>query len=268
VNLNGEVIGINSAIATTNQRYQGYGFAIPINLARSVAEDLIRFGKIRRGYIGVNIQSVDETTAKAIGLDRAKGVLIQGIVDDGAAKAAGLREGDVILSVDGREVNQSNELQSFIARKHPGDEVKLKVFRDGKTFDKILTLKERKDDKTASNDDGASERDEEGDARDNSLKSLTFEGLGFSVALPTREQKKNAGIDNGIVVQNVRTYSEAFDRGLRDGDIIVEADKKELSSAREFKQIVDKRKPGDALLLRVKKGSDRTVFIALQIPKE
>jgi serine protease Do len=268
VNLNGEVIGINSAIATTNQRYQGYGFAIPINLARSVAEDLIRFGKIRRGYIGVNIQSVDETTAKAIGLDRAKGVLIQGIVDDGAAKAAGLREGDVILSVDGREVNQSNELQSFIARKHPGDEVKLKVFRDGKTFDKILTLKERKDDKTASNDDGASERDEEGDARDNSPKSLTFEGLGFSVALPTRAQKKNAGIDNGIVVQNVRTYSEAFDRGLRDGDIIVEADKKELSSAREFKQIVDKRKPGDALLLRVKKGSDRTVFIALQIPKE
>ena len=125
VNISGEVIGINTAIATTNARYQGYGFAIPINLAKTVAEDLILHGKVERGYIGVSISAVDATVAKAAGLEKIEGVLVQDLVEGGAAKDAGIKEGDIILSVDGKLVKAPNELQSIIAGRHPGEKVAL-----------------------------------------------------------------------------------------------------------------------------------------------
>ncbi len=114
VNVNGEVIGINSAIATTNARYQGYSFAIPINLAKKVAGDLIKFGKVRRGYIGVRIQDVDAITAKAAGLPKAEGVFVRDVNKNSAGEAAGLQSGDIILSVDGKAVDSPNSLQSLL----------------------------------------------------------------------------------------------------------------------------------------------------------
>ena len=130
VNISGEVIGINTAIATTNARYQGYGFAIPINLAKTVAEDLILHGKVERGYIGVSISTVDATVAKAAGLETTEGVLVQDLVEGGAAKDAGIKEGDIILSVDGKSVKAPNELQSMIAGRHPGEKVTLQIWRN------------------------------------------------------------------------------------------------------------------------------------------
>ena len=103
VNMNGEVIGINAAIATTNARYQGYGFAVPVNLLKTVAADIIKYGEVKRGYIGVQISAIDQTTASALGMSEAKGVLVQALVDGGAASAAGIKEGDVILSVDRKD---------------------------------------------------------------------------------------------------------------------------------------------------------------------
>ncbi|MCX8010924.1 MAG: trypsin-like peptidase domain-containing protein, partial [Ignavibacteria bacterium] len=147
VNLNGEVIGINTAIASKTGYYQGYGFAIPINIVKTVSKDLIEFGKVKRGYIGVQIESVSDATAKSLGLDKAKGVIVQALVEDGAAKDAGIEVGDVILSIDDREVSSPSDLQGYIATKHQGDKVKLKIYRDGKTFDKWITLKQRKEDK-------------------------------------------------------------------------------------------------------------------------
>ena len=135
VDVDGAVVGINTAIATTNQRYQGYSFAIPINLAKKVAGDIIKYGKVLRGYLGVIIQPVDATMAKANGLDKPQGVLV-GEVREGGAKDAGLKEGDIILSVDGKEVNASNQLQTLIAAKHPGDVVTLKLLRDRKPMEK------------------------------------------------------------------------------------------------------------------------------------
>lgn len=266
VNLYGEVIGINTAIATTNARYQGYGFAIPINLARAVAEDIIKYGKVRRGYIGVNIQDIDETTAKALGLPRTMGIIVQGVVDGSAAQDAGIKEGDVILSVDGKEMNKANELQTYIARHHPGDEVTLKIFRDGKTFEKKVTLRSRKEENinTASKDKN---KEEESEREESAVKSLSLKELGLTVSSLTAQQKEQLKIENGVLVTDVKAYSEAFNRGLQEGDVILEADKKKIKSLKELKSIIDEKKPGDAMLLRVKKQDGTTRFLAVQIPK-
>lgn len=265
VNLNGEVVGINSAIATTNARFQGYGFAIPVNLAKVVAEDLIKYGKIRRGYIGVQIQTIDETLAKALGLEKAQGVIVQSLVEGGAAKDAGIKEGDVIFSVDGKEVNAANELQSYIARKHPGDVVTLTIFREGKRMEKKVTLRSRTEPEvvTRTSDSKSEEKEVERD----SPKPLSFDKLGFSVKSLTAEQKKDFDVDKGVLVTEVKPLSEAFNRGLAKNDIILEADRKEVSSSKEFKDIVENHKPGDSILLRVKKAHGPTSFLAIQIPK-
>ncbi|MBI1807366.1 MAG: Do family serine endopeptidase [Ignavibacteria bacterium] len=266
VNLNGEVIGINAAIATTNARYQGYGFAIPINLARSVAEDLIKSGKVRRGYIGVRIQAVDEAMAKALGMENAQGVIIQNIEKDGAAESAGLKESDVIISVDGKEVNAANELQSYIARKHPGDQVTLKIYRDGKPMTKIVTLRSRKEETVTAKDESDNESEERNSGRESTAKSLTFDNIGLSVRPLTSAEKKENSVENGVIVSDSKRFGEAFNHGIASGDIILEADKKELSSPKDLKSIIDKHKSGDAVLLRVKRNTG-IAYVAVQIPK-
>lgn len=265
VNLNGEVIGINSAIATTNARFQGYGFAIPINLARTVADDLIRFGKIRRGYIGVQIQTVDETMAKALGLEKVQGVIVQGVVEDGAAKQAGIKEGDVILAVDGRKVNAANELQTFIARKQPGDVVTLRIVRDGKQIDKKVTLRARADEGTATPTTDA--RPKESEPERETPKSITFDKLGFTVRGLSSEEKKGLEVDKGVLITDVQPYSEAHNRGLGRNDVILEVDRKEITTVKDLQDVLEKRKPGDSLLLRVRKSGGATAFLAVQMPQ-
>ena len=266
VNLHGEVIGINSAIATTNARYQGYGFAIPINLAEAVAEDLIKHGKIMRGYIGVNIGPIDETSAKALSLDSATGVLVQSVVDGGAAKAAGIRDGDVILSIDGKSMNSPAELQSFIARKHPGDAVTLKLYRDGSKMEKRVTLRARTDDKVASNDDRSEGDDQESGSAEETGHSLSLGKIGMSVRPLSTDEKKQFAVDGGVYVTDVTRFGEAYNRQISKGDVILEVDRQKVSSARQFQSIVEKRKSGDALLLRIKRETGQMAYVAVQIP--
>ncbi len=266
VNLKGEVIGINTAIATTNARYQGYGFAVPINLLKTVATDLIKDGKVRRGYIGVQIQSVDQTMADALGLEKAQGVLVQSLVKGGAGESAGLKEGDVIVSVDAKEVNEANELQSYIATRHPGDVVVLKLFRDGKSMERKVTLKPRDEDTAvmASNKDTDSEKKES----EKESTTLSIDNIGLSVRMLDSDDKKTGDVENGVVVESVKPYGEAFNRGIATNDVIVEADRKEVSSPKEFKSILDSRKKGDSVLLRVKRQNGTTSYVAIQIPKD
>jgi serine protease Do len=266
VNLNGEVIGINSAIATTNQRYQGYGFAVPVNLLKTVVTDLIKEGKVRRGYIGVQISGIDQTTANALGLSKAQGVLIQSLVKGGAGEAAGLKERDVIFSVDGKEVNAANELQSFIATRHPGDAVTLKLFRDGKTMEKKVTLKARDEDTPTVK--ASDKEDREEDADQETAKVIKFDGLGMSVRALTPDEKKKASVEGGAMVSDVRPYGEASNRQITPNAVIVEADRKDVKSPGDLKKIVDGRKPGDSILLRLKGLDGSTRYVAVQLPKE
>jgi len=131
VNTSGELIGINTAIATQSGSYQGYGFAVPSNLAMKIARDIIEFGEVQRGMLGVQIRSIDSDMTNRIGLDRIRGVYVANVDEAGGAAIAGLRSGDVILEVNNQEVNASNQLQEKVAMFRPGEKVELTVWRNG-----------------------------------------------------------------------------------------------------------------------------------------
>lgn len=265
IDISGSVVGINTAIATTNQRYQGYSFAIPINLAKKVAADIIRYGEVRRGFIGVSIQTVDAVTAKAQGLDRAQGVIVQSVNPGGAGEAAGLKPLDIILSVDGREVNTSQQLQTVIASKDPGQTVTLKVFRDRKTIEKKVTLKLREEQQNvAASDTPAGERR----APDPSATaSAKIEELGLTVRSLDSRRKQELEVEHGVVVEDVDAFSAAASRAIRPGDVILSVGDKAVGSPAEFKAAIKGMKPGEAAMLRVKNDSRRVNYVAIQIPE-
>ena len=130
VNLNGELIGINTAIATESGSYEGYGFAVPVNLVERVAQDLIAYGQVKRGYLGVRILAVDAKRASDLGLERISGVYIEYIFSGGSADKSGLKTGDVVLSINGKPVDEPNDLQLVVATHRPGDQLTLDVWRD------------------------------------------------------------------------------------------------------------------------------------------
>lgn len=262
IDINGQLIGINSAIKTNTGYYQGYGFAIPVNMVKSVVPELIKTGKVVRGYIGVRIQTVDETMAKGLGLDKTKGVLVQEVNKDGAGDEAGLKSGDVILTVDGTEVNAANQLQAIIGSKRPGEVVKLTVFRDGKTFDKDVTLKPRTEaeNQAVQNNMGREE------GRESEIASKSVQSLGIKVSNLNNDAKQKLSIDGGIVVTGVEMYSESFMRGLREGFVITEANKEKVENVDDFVNIVSKKSKGDSILLKVitPDGQERIVALIIQ----
>lgn len=261
-NLNGSLVGINTAIATETGTFMGYGFAIPIDLMKAVVNDLIDDGKIDRGYIGVYIDQVDETLAKGLGLPKIQGVLVQGLVEDGAAKNGGVKTGDVILSIDGKEVNSPSELQSKIVFYRAGDKVNLVIWRDGQKVNKTVTLKAR------DGEDVADKKDQVPDAgkEENSKEPIKFDKLGFSVAPLTSEIKKQYKVDNGVLVTEVKRFSIASDRGLFPNAVITDADRKEVKSTSDLKRIIESKKTGEVILLNVK-YADRSQIVALEIGK-
>jgi serine protease Do len=264
VDLSGSVIGINSAIASGGGgTYIGYGFAIPVNLAKAVAQDLIAHGKVSRGYIGINIGEVDNAIAKSLGMDKPKGIIIQGIVEDGAASKADLRAGDVILEIDGREVNRPNELQSYVASLTAGTTVKLKIFRDGETLERKVTLKERDADVKT---EPASEKEKSENKNNSNLASATFDNIGLTVKNLSDKDKSDFKVNHGVLITEVKPFSKAEDQRLFAGLIIVEADKKQIENVQDFKDIVEKKK-GSALLLKVLDQDGNNRFVGIEIPE-
>lgn len=264
VDLSGAVIGVNTAIATRTGTYIGYGFAIPINLAKSVSKDLIANGKVNRGYIGVQIREVDDAIAKSIGLDKPKGVLIEKVMEGGAASKTDIKEGDVILKVDDHEVNLPNELQSYIASKPAGSQVTLLLFRDGKEITRQITLQAREGITTKN----VSEKDSKGNEKDESnLNSATFDNIGLTVRNLTKDEKSQFNIDGGVIITDVKPFSPAADKGLGEGLVIVKADKKDINNVSELKKIVDSKK-GSAVLLLVKDDKGNNRYVGLDVPNK
>ena len=262
VDINGQLVGINSAIKTNTGYYQGYGFAIPVNIVKSVTQELIKSGKVVRGYIGVQIQTVDETMAKGLGLDKSKGVLVQSVQKGGGGDEAGLQAGDVILSVDSKEVNAANELQVIINSKRPGDVAKLTVFRDGKTIEKDVVLKPRADEEkqTSLNNNKQDEGSNKG------VSSTTVKALGISVQDAPSSLKEKLNISGGVVITSVDKFSESFLRGLGEGSVIIEANKKKINNADDLNDALSGKKTGDSVLLKVvdKNGTERIVAVKVQ----
>ncbi len=265
VDLSGAVVGINSAIATNGYSgsYIGYGFAIPINLAKFVAKDLIANGKVNRGYIGVMIASVDAAKAKALGLKLPKGVFVNSLVKGGSAESAGIEPGDVVLSVDDKVVNEPNELQSLIARQRAGDTIRLKLFRDGEIIYKDVVLKSR-DNKDAvevsSNSKGSKERSLDSDR-------LSFDNIGLSVRNLHDAEYDKYNVDYGVMITSVKQYTPASEQRLSKDLVITEVNKKKIKSVSDLADILDAKK-GDAVLIKVVYPNGNVNFVGLEIPKD
>jgi serine protease Do len=263
VDLSGSVIGINSAIATNgiSGSYIGYGFAIPINLAKAVSQDLIAHGKVSRGYIGVSIMEVDASMAKAVGLEKPMGVLIQSVVEDGAASKEDIQAGDIILKVDDKEVNQGNELQNYVASQRAGQTVTLEIYRDGEKIEREVTLKAPDGESV---DEVAAVEKKSKKKKDVEIKEKNFSNIGMTVKNMTESQYDAYEVDNGVLISKVETYSEAYNQRLFAGLVIVTVDKKEVDSVTEFESIIEDKR-GDAVLLKVVDKEGNARFVGLEI---
>lgn len=210
VSLTGQVMGINSAIASNTGYYQGYGFAIPINLARRVMEDLIEYGHVRRALIGVEMKTVDPEDAEYYGLPTVAGAMVQRVTADGPAEGAGIEPGDVIVAVDGKSIGYSGQLQQRIAEYRPGDRVTLTIYRDRRPMDVSVRLGE------APINDIAMRTVERASAAD--------ERLGIRVEALDAQTAREIGFDNagGVVITEVQRGSAAQLRGMRPGMKIVQ----------------------------------------------
>ncbi len=227
INTSGELIGINTAIATHSGSYQGYGFAVPSNLALKVASDIIEYGEVRRGLMGVRIQTVDARMARRLGIDQIRGVMVSGVGNNTAASEADLRPDDVIIAVNGHEVNESNHLQERVAMFRPGDEIELTIWRSGEVFNRTLVLKERElvmpEAPTIQEFDDEPELDEWREipdgGRDRGIEQKDFEELGFTLRALSKPENPDKF---DIYIHRVQRFSDAWNRGLRDGSILLE----------------------------------------------
>lgn len=189
VNTKGELIGINSAIASQSGTYEGYGFAIPVNLAKKVMDDFLKYGEVKRGYIGITFQELNADNAKDFGTEEIDGLYVNSTLEGGAAAAAGIKKGDIIKKLNGADISNSSNLQEKIGTMRPGDKVQLTVLREGqlKTFN--ITLKGDDGNKLAANN-GAS-------------VSEVVNSLGAKFAPLTDAVKKKYGISTGVIVTEV-----------------------------------------------------------------
>lgn len=269
VDLSGSVIGINTAIATNGMTssYIGYGFAIPIDLAKAVAEDLIEYGEVKRGFIGITIKEVDNDLAKAVGLEKPTGIIIQDVLPEGAAANSEISAGDIILEVDGKKIDTPGELQSHVASKRAGEEVELLLYRDGDRFTETITLKSRDGDDEI---EVASKDNEKEKKPDKKVNSMKYDDLGMTVKNLSSEMLEKYDTDYGIIISDVERYSKAFEQRLRRGSIILEVDRNKIESVSEFDEYLDKKR-GSSVLLRVldidRSGNTMKRFVGLEIPE-
>jgi serine protease Do len=253
LNLQGEVVGINSAIFSESGGNMGIGFAIPSNLAMAVIDQLKTHGKVVRGWLGVMIQDVTEDLAKSFGLSEPHGALVSGVKEDAPGAKAGLQRGDVVIEYDGKPVKSSHELPSMVAATPIGKEVDLKVLRDAKEKTLRVKISEMPKGEGESGIGGEESEDSSGDK------------LGLAVAPITPEVARELGIEAGagVLVRAVKAGSTAEEAGLQPGDVIVEVNRKAVKSVEAFKSAVTGAKKGETLLFLVRRG-DSTIFLALK----
>jgi len=247
VNIQGELVGINTAIASRTGGFEGIGFAVPSNMARKVMDALISKGKVTRGWLGVTIQDVDENIARGLGLDTPEGVLVGTVVEKGPAEKAGVKTGDVIRKINGRTVENTIELRNRIASTPPGSDVQLDLWRDGRNVEVKVRLSELPGQELA-----AEEREDMSDR------------LGFTVSPLTPElvERYRLSGDRGeeIVVSGVLQGGNAYRAGLREGDLILSVNRKEVAGYKAFLEAVVGLEQGDLLFLLVERKGSKIYF--------
>jgi Do/DeqQ family serine protease len=222
VDLGGNLIGINTAIASPTGSYSGYSFAVPVNLARKVVEDLIQYGTVQRGFLGITIRNLDGNLAREKSLPITEGVYVDSVAAGGAAQDAGIRSGDVILSVDGKPTRTSSELQAIVGSHRPGDQVALTLLRDGKNRDLSVTLKNRQ---------GNTSLVSKSQQQQNALDALgaEFESLSDSEA-------RRLDVAGGVRVKALGSGKLRASTDIREGFIILRAAGKPVRSVEELEK--------------------------------
>ncbi len=251
VDAEGRLIGINTAILSRSGGYQGIGFAVPINMARSVMTSLLTNGRVVRGYMGVLIQDVTPALAKQFQIPDEKGALVGDVTPRSPADKAGFKSGDVILDFNNKPVTDSRHLKLQVAETAPGTSVPVKVLRDGKDMNLNVTLKELPNEQVAKADN---EKSGSGDALDGVTVGDVDQGARHQFELP--------GSAKGALVTNVEQGSAAYEAGLRPGDLIQEINRKPVQNADEAVKLSENVKDKSDILLKVwSKGGSRYLVV-------
>lgn len=247
VNTNGELIGINAAIASETGRNEGYGFAIPVNLAKKILEDFKQYGTVKRGYIGVTFSALNSDIAEELKIKEINGLYVNSVLPNGAAAAAGLKEGDIIKKVEGVEIYDSPDLQEKIGRMRPGDKVALTVLtKEGNSRNVNVTLKGESTVALASSK-----------VAETKSTGATISKLGASFAPASESVKAKYGIKSGVVVTNVEP-GKAFDSfEVAKGMVITTVNGKQVNSAADIEKALPTSKDGKTTISGI---SERGVY--------
>jgi serine protease Do len=245
VNLRGEVVGINTAIASRTGAGNGVGFAIPINMAKSIMESLIRHGQVVRGWLGLSIQPLNEDLAKSFGYDSTKGALVGDVLANGPAEHAGLKRGDIVTRFSGTRIKDAGQFRTLVAETEPGSKAKIEVFRDGKTRTVTVAIGKR--------DQGTTvvRNDEKQDA---------VNGLGMNVTNATSEALRDLGMSEdlrGVLITGVDQGGAAARAGLQPGDLILDVQGALVTNVKEFRRQIDRHDLKNGIRLLVQSGETR-----------
>jgi serine protease Do len=264
-NMNGEVIGINTAILSPTGGSVGIGFAVPAATATAVIDQLRQFGETRRGWLGVRIQNVDDATAEALNLGGARGALVAGVDEKGPAKPAGIEVGDVITRFDGKEVKDSRDLPRIVASSPVGKAVDVTVVRKGKEQVKSVTLG-RLEDNDRQQQAGLNQPPAE-------APSVTRQALGLNLSSISDEVRKRFSIKEnvkGVVVTRVDPNSPAADKRIQPGDVVVEVGQEPVATPADVTRRLDQLKKDGrkSALLLVSNAQGEVRFVALSLDKD
>lgn len=249
-NMDGEVIGINSQIYTRSGGFMGVSFAVPIDQAMNVFEQIRDKGTVSRGWLGVLIQEVNRDLAESFGLSRPRGALVAEVVPDSPAEDAGLKSGDIILEYNGSQVNLSSDLPPMVGRTPVGETATLEVLRQGKRIDVDVKI-------------GRLPGDDEG-GQPAAPQGTDTEGgkLGMTVRPLPAEVMKSMGIDHGVLVANVAA-GPALNAGIRPNDVITELNRQEISSVDEFRRVVEQLPENEPVSVRVVRQG-RAIYLVMK----
>jgi len=250
LNISGEVVGINSALFSRTGGYMGIGFAIPINMVKTINDQLKKHGEVVRGWLGVAIQDVDENLAQSFNLEKARGILVSEVQKDSPADEAGLQQGDIIVELNGIELKDVNDLRNRIALIIPDTEAELTIIRNGREKEIAVTIGEQPDDF----------------GRAVQPASNFSEKFGLSFQELTPELAKQLGYEDetGVVVGDVEPDSPAASAGIKPGQLIQEVNRQRVENLQDVKAVIEQSADSKRLLLRVKSGrfSQYVVLVA------